>query len=102
MGIKRLTYLDIPVADRAAQANRVRAQIKQVLGNPLASEEQRAASRKHSRLLAHWEQGTLPTKPSNTSQYSAIVARLDAEAQASRTPRNHEVEVSEDVTIKES
>jgi hypothetical protein len=60
MAIRRLTYLEIPLAKRKAAANRVREQVRAALMNPFLATEQKAALVYQIDRITQWETGVLP------------------------------------------
>lgn len=129
MGIRQLTYRDIPLALRAQKVGEAERRLQAILGDPAMPEQQRAAARRQQAVLRHWAAGTLPTQTEGPLDYQALVATLDApdtlpsqapplpseddEAIASEPPsegppsevpesRDHVVEVDEEITTSES
>lgn len=61
MAHKHLTYLDIPAARRRATASKTIAQLKESLGNPILSEEQKSTLAERIDRVNKWASGTLPS-----------------------------------------
>jgi hypothetical protein len=62
MGIKRLTYKDIPTPLRARAAGDAQRRLQGVLSDPTATPEQRGLARQQQTVLRHWTGGTLPSQ----------------------------------------
>lgn len=75
MAHKHLSYLDIPKSRRRVTAGKVISQLKDSLGNPALTDEQRTAVLSKIDQLNQWASGTLPV--------------------------HHVVEISEDVPVEE-
>lgn len=59
MGIKRLSYKDIPRPVRARAATEAQRRLQTTLSDPVATAEQREAARRQQEVLRQWTAGTL-------------------------------------------
>lgn len=88
MSVKRLNYLQIPVGQRRTMAKQARAQIKMAMNNnPAMTADDKAKYVERLDKLAKWEAGTLAVSEQPTP---SLVAGT-----------NHEVVVSESVSVEE-
>lgn len=60
MGVKHLSYTDIPKDQRQKGAAEARARIVAMMANPFLTPEQRAHFEAERRKIDQWEAGTLP------------------------------------------
>jgi len=97
MGIRQLTYLDIPKDLRDQKVREVQSGLRSLLADPTVSSEQRNAARSRSEALQRWADGALPV-----SDVAAVVQLPSGEeapqtlpSEAMAPSQHHEVEVSE-------
>jgi len=74
MAVNHKNYLSIPTVRRRATASKSLAQLRDSLGNPVLTEEQRANVLERINRINQWAAGTLPTN-------------------------DHRVEIAEDVNV---
>lgn len=77
MGIKHMSYLDIPPEDRRDVAANIRRRIREQLVNPFIPREQSAALLVQLEASSQWEEGTLHIGSSDTLPVPAP-AQLEA------------------------
>jgi hypothetical protein len=82
MGVKHLTYKDIPSEQRQQGAAEARTRIVALLSNPFLTPEQREYFEAQRARIDQWEKGALPEPPP-------------------RVPVAHVVEVSEAIELSE-
>ena len=80
MGIRRLTYKDIPPLVRAKAAGEAQRRLQAVLSDPTASEDQRGAARRQQGILRQWEAGTLQTEGSSEAESGETVAAVTSDS----------------------
>jgi hypothetical protein len=77
MAVKHKNYLSIPTARRKATASKSLTQLREALGNPTLTEDQRSAVIERIERVNKWAAGTLPS-------------------------HEHHVEISESVDVEEN
>jgi hypothetical protein len=100
MGIKRLSYKDIPTAVRARAATEAQRRLQGVLSDPLATREQRDAARERQGILRQWTAGTLGDQPPPTEPPSES-SPADVPADSATPPTDHTVIVDESLQVRE-
>lgn len=101
MGIRRLTYQDIPPALRAHKAAEAQKRLQSTLADPVSTPEQRAAAAHRQAVLRQWAAGTLPAQDPPLPTESAPEATPE-QASELPAPEAHTVEVADSITVEES
>ena len=96
MGIRQLTYRDIPANIRAQKAREVMQRVQSVLSDPLASEELKAAARARQDQLRQWSSGSLAESKTQSESPTGVESAPTSEGS---TPEAHVVEVRESVRV---
>lgn len=95
MGIRRMSYLDIPKDLRDQKVREVQAGLRNLLSDPTVSKDQRLAARARSESLQRWADGALPvTEPAGVRSVPLPVPQPVAQG-LEEPSRHHEVEVVE-------
>jgi len=116
MGIKHLSYLDIPFEKRRESADAMRKKLQMVLSNPFLVAAQKADIYRQLDDVAKWEMGELTTTPIiappevEEPPVEAPVAAPAVESPAAtpeptpatRESSHHSISVVDTIAIKES
>jgi hypothetical protein len=95
MGIRRMSYLDIPKDLRDQKVREVQTGLRNLLSDPTVSKDQRLAARARAASLQRWADGELPVAEPAGVRSVGLPAPV--------TPsRHHDVEVVEVVKASES
>lgn len=98
MGIKKLTYRDIPASLRAKAAGEAQRRLQTVLADPVASAQQRDDARRQQGVLRQWVAGTLPVE--GPASVSDAPSEPKAEP-ATSSPAAHEVTLDESLGVRD-
>lgn len=72
MGIRTLTYLDLPLDQRKNAAKVARDRLRAMISNPLLTAEQSQVLAERMTLLDQWENGTLSIRPIDPMSRTAL------------------------------